>query len=141
VTGESGARLQHGSGWRRGTPPEQLWHHLDRPENAMHVERPAGWVMPLMWTDAECAEVLLCMAPGLALDLVLVVSEAHPDGLAGRGWLHSCPGPPTDLSPCMAMLAEPRLTGYDNPPMGGLSDRQAPVWSTGSVRTGLEAMP
>ena len=60
-----------------GMLPEQVWDEPDRPEWGMHLGRPTGAAMPLMWAHAEYIKLLRSVHDGKVFDLIPGVAERY----------------------------------------------------------------
>ncbi|MBI2997387.1 MAG: glucan 1,4-alpha-glucosidase [Deltaproteobacteria bacterium] len=60
-----------------GLLPEQIWDEPDRPEIHMHLGRPTGSAMPLMWAHAEYIKLLRSVYDGQVFDLIPEVKERY----------------------------------------------------------------
>jgi glucoamylase len=60
-----------------GLLPEQVWDEADRPEEHMHLGRPTGAAMPLMWAHAEYVKLLRSTSDGHVFDFVPEVAERY----------------------------------------------------------------
>jgi len=60
-----------------GLLPEQVWDAPDRPEVRMHLGRPTGAAMPLMWAHAEYVKLLRSAFDGRVFDRIPAVVERY----------------------------------------------------------------
>jgi len=60
-----------------GLLPEQIWDAPDRPEARMHLGRPTGSPMPLMWAHAEYIKLLRSARDGQVFDRIPAVAERY----------------------------------------------------------------
>ena len=60
-----------------GLVPEQVWDAPDRPESRLHLGRPTGAAMPLMWAHAEYMKLLRSVSDGEVFDRVRGVAERY----------------------------------------------------------------
>jgi len=60
-----------------GMLPEQVWDEPDRPGRSMHLGRPSGSAMPLMWAHAEYVKLLRSVADERVFDLIPVVADRY----------------------------------------------------------------
>jgi glucoamylase len=60
--------------------PEQVWDEPDRPELRLHLGRPTGAAMPLVWAHAEYLTLLRSMADGQVYDYLPHVAERYTNG-------------------------------------------------------------
>src|SRR5579864_1864982 len=65
-----------------GMLPEQVWDQPDLPQAGMHLGKPAGSAMPLMWAHAEYVKLLRSVNDGRVFDLIPIVADRY---LGGRG--------------------------------------------------------
>jgi glucoamylase len=70
------AALEHFS-TSSGMLPEQVWDEADIPEAFMHLGKPCGAAMPLMWAHAEYIKLLRSARDGRIFDLVPPVAERY----------------------------------------------------------------
>jgi glucoamylase len=63
-----------------GLLPEQVWDEADRPAAHMHLGRPTGSAMPLMWAHAEYIKLLRSAADGKVFDRIPAVAERYSAG-------------------------------------------------------------
>lgn len=60
-----------------GLLPEQVWDEGDRAEIHMHLGRPTGAAMPLMWAHAEYIKLLRSVSDGRVFDLIPEVQDRY----------------------------------------------------------------
>ncbi|MGH9325560.1 MAG: glycoside hydrolase family 15 protein [Terriglobia bacterium] len=60
-----------------GLLPEQVWDEADRPELHMHLGKPTGAAMPLMWAHAEYIKLLRSVCDGRVFDLIPEVEDRY----------------------------------------------------------------
>ncbi len=60
-----------------GLLPEQVWDEPDRPERHLHLGRPAGGAMPLMWAHAEYIKLLRSVQDGQIFDFIPEVADRY----------------------------------------------------------------
>ncbi len=60
-----------------GLLPEQIWDEPDRPEVHMHLGRPTGSAMPLMWAHAEYIKLLRSDFDGQVFDFIPQVADRY----------------------------------------------------------------
>jgi glucoamylase len=60
-----------------GLLPEQVWDEADRPAAHMHLGRPTGSAMPLMWAHAEYVKLLRSSVDGRVFDRIPAVAERY----------------------------------------------------------------
>jgi len=60
-----------------GLLAEQVWDEADRPEIYMHLGRPTGSAMPLMWAHAEYVKLLRSASDGVVFDLIPEVAARY----------------------------------------------------------------
>ncbi|MEK6576741.1 MAG: glycoside hydrolase family 15 protein, partial [Nitrospirota bacterium] len=65
-----------------GMLPEQVWDAPELPGSRMHLGRPTGSAMPLMWAHAEYIKLLRSAHDGLVFDRIPIVAERY---LKGKG--------------------------------------------------------
>jgi glucoamylase len=70
-------RAMEGFASSTGMLPEQVWDAADRPGAFMHLGRPTGSAMPLMWAHAEYIKLLRSAADGAVFDRVPPVAERY----------------------------------------------------------------
>src|SRR5262249_3578667 len=76
------ARALERFAWSGRLLPEQVWDQADRPRQHLHLGRPTGSAMPLMWAHSEYIKLLRSLADGRAFDFLPPVGERY---LAERG--------------------------------------------------------
>jgi glucoamylase len=69
-----------------GMLPEQIWDEPDRRDVRMHLGRPAGAAMPLMWAHAEYIKLLRSMACGEIFDLIPAVAQRYRTTKERQKW-------------------------------------------------------
>jgi glucoamylase len=62
-----------------GLLPEQVWDEPDRPRIHMHLGRPTGAAMPLMWAHAEYIKLLRSASDGQVFDRIPAVADRYLD--------------------------------------------------------------
>lgn len=62
---------------RSGMLPEQIWDQPDLPKAFMHLGKPCGAAMPLMWAHAEYIKLLRSARDRRVFDLVAPVAERY----------------------------------------------------------------
>src|SRR5262249_15962981 len=65
-----------------GMLAEQIWDRPDIPEAHMHLGKPCGAAMPLMWAHAEYIKLLRSVRDNRVFDLIPPVADRY---LAGKG--------------------------------------------------------
>ncbi len=65
-----------------GMLPEQIWDEPDLPSLRMHLGKPTGSAMPLVWAHAEYIKLLRSAHDGQVFDCVPVVADRY---LSSRG--------------------------------------------------------
>ncbi|MGH9454830.1 MAG: glycoside hydrolase family 15 protein, partial [Terriglobia bacterium] len=60
-----------------GLLPEQVWDEADRPAVHMHLGKPTGAAMPLMWAHAEYIKLLRSVCDGRVFDLIPEVEDRY----------------------------------------------------------------
>jgi glucoamylase len=65
-----------------GMLPEQVWDEPDLPSSRMHLGKPTGSAMPLVWAHAEYIKLLRSANDGQVFDCVPVVADRY---LSSRG--------------------------------------------------------
>lgn len=60
-----------------GLLPEQIWDEPDRPDARLHLGRPTGSAMPLMWAHAEYVKLLRSVVDGRVFDFVPDVANRY----------------------------------------------------------------
>jgi glucoamylase len=65
-----------------GMLPEQVWDEPDLPSSRMHLGKPTGSAMPLVWAHAEYIKLLRSAHDGQVFDCVPVVADRY---LSSRG--------------------------------------------------------
>ncbi|MBI4488268.1 MAG: glucan 1,4-alpha-glucosidase, partial [Deltaproteobacteria bacterium] len=70
-------RAMEGFASPTGLLPEQIWDEPDRPEVHMHLGRPTGSAMPLMWAHAEYIKLLRSVYDGQVFDLIPEVRDRY----------------------------------------------------------------
>lgn len=75
-------RAIEGFASKGGMLPEQIWDVPDLPESGMHLGRPTGSAMPLMWAHAEYIKLLRSVHDGMVFDRIPIVAERY---LKGKG--------------------------------------------------------
>jgi glucoamylase len=70
-------RTMEGFASPTGLLPEQVWDEADRPAAHMHLGRPTGSAMPLMWAHAEYIKLLRSSADGRVFDRIPAVAERY----------------------------------------------------------------
>lgn len=60
-----------------GLIPEQVWDEGDRPDLHMHLGKPTGAAMPLMWAHAEYIKLLRSVSEGRVFDLIPEVQNRY----------------------------------------------------------------
>jgi glucoamylase len=60
-----------------GLLPEQVWDEPDRPDVYMHLGRPTGSAMPLMWAHSEYIKLLRSVSDSRVYDLVPDVASRY----------------------------------------------------------------
>lgn len=60
-----------------GLLPEQVWDTQDIPEKHLHLGRPTGSAMPLMWAHAEYIKLLRSLSDGAVFDRVEPVYQRY----------------------------------------------------------------
>ena len=70
-------RAMEGFASPTGLLPEQVWDEPDRPEVHMHLGRPTGSAMPLMWAHAEYIKLLRSAFDGQVFDFIPEVANRY----------------------------------------------------------------
>jgi glucoamylase len=70
-------RAMEGFASPTGLLPEQVWDEADRPAAHMHLGRPTGSAMPLMWAHAEYLKLLRSASDGKVFDRIPAVAERY----------------------------------------------------------------
>lgn len=60
-----------------GMLPEQIWDEPDLPNRRMHLSKPTGSAMPLVWAHAEYIKLLRSARDGQVFDCVPVVADRY----------------------------------------------------------------
>ena len=60
-----------------GMLPEQIWDAPDLPEMGLHLGKPTGAAMPLVWAHAEYIKLLRSVTDGQIFDRISVVAERY----------------------------------------------------------------
>ena len=60
-----------------GMLPEQVWDHVDWPEEGLYQGRSAGSAQPLVWAHAEYLKLLRSVTDGKVFDRISVVDERY----------------------------------------------------------------
>jgi glucoamylase len=77
-------RAMEGLASSTGLLPEQSWDGPDQPQIYMHLGRPTGSAMPLMWAHAEYIKLLRSVRDGKVSDLIADVAKRYLGGRADR---------------------------------------------------------
>lgn len=70
-------RAMEGFASPTGLLPEQVWDEPDQPDVHMHLGRPTGSAMPLMWAHAEYLKFLRSVYDGKVFDLIPEVRKRY----------------------------------------------------------------
>lgn len=70
-------RAMEGFASGTGLLPEQVWDAPDQPEIFLHLGRPTGAAMPLMWAHAEYIKLLRSVNDGKVFDLIPAVADHY----------------------------------------------------------------
>lgn len=70
-------RAMEGFATAAGLFPEQVWDAPDRPADRLHLGRPTGAPMPLMWAHAEYIKLLRSAHDGQVFDRIPAVAERY----------------------------------------------------------------
>ncbi len=70
-----------------GMLPEQSWDTDDIPEAHMHLGRPTGSAMPLMWAHSEYIKLLRSLSDGKVFDYIPEVAERYQQPRDNRRYL------------------------------------------------------
>ncbi|MEK7378686.1 MAG: glycoside hydrolase family 15 protein, partial [Candidatus Binatota bacterium] len=60
-----------------GLLPEQIWDEANRPKAYIHLGRPTGSAMPLMWAHSEYIKLLRSVYDGQVFDLIPEVADRY----------------------------------------------------------------
>jgi glucoamylase len=77
-------RAMEGLASSTGLLPEQAWDGPDQPQIYMHLGRPTGSAMPLMWAHAEYIKLLRSVRDGKVSDLIADVAKRYLGERADR---------------------------------------------------------
>ena len=70
-------RAMEGFSSGTGLLPEQIWDEANRPKVYIHLGRPTGSAMPLMWAHAEYIKLLRSVYDGQVFDLIPEVADRY----------------------------------------------------------------
>lgn len=70
-------RAMEGFASSTGLLPEQVWDQVDRPDLHMHLGKPTGAAMPLMWAHAEYIKLLRSVSEERVFDLIPEVQNRN----------------------------------------------------------------
>jgi glucoamylase len=70
-------KAMEGFASRGGMLPEQVWDEADLPTAQMHLGKPTGSAMPLVWAHAEYIKLLRSAHDGLVFDCVPLVANRY----------------------------------------------------------------